>query len=66
MAKSKKPKVIEGVRQPELRAVQLVAINLIDGNTGLGMLSVDGRVFTYNGTGWVRLSMLEVTDDTQV
>lgn len=66
MAKAKKAKVVDGVPQTHLVATQIVGILLADGNTGLAMLSNAGNVFTYNGKGWVRLSMLEDTDDPKV
>lgn len=51
---------------PGIKLAQLIALNMIDGNTGIAGLGVDGYVYTYTGTGWVRLSMLEVKNDFPV
>jgi hypothetical protein len=61
-----KIKLVDGVKQPALRMVQVIPINLIDGNTGLAGLTADGTVFTYTGTGWVKLNMVEVENDNKV
>jgi hypothetical protein len=49
-----------------LRMVQVIPINMIDGNTGLAGLTTEGQVYTYTGTGWVKLNMVEVQDDNKV
>jgi hypothetical protein len=65
VAKAKKePRLVMSV--PVLRMVQLVPINMIDGNTGLAGLTTEGQVYTYTGTGWVKLNMVEVENDNKV
>jgi hypothetical protein len=63
---AKKLKVVQGVAPSRLIAKQVIPIQMIDGQTGLAMVSEGGIVYTYTGTGWVKLSMVEVADDTKV
>lgn len=53
-----KPRVVT----KELSALQVTPIQLPDGQLGLVMVSSEGGVYTYEGTGWRKLPMGEVDD----
>ena len=64
MAKLRVVKKDESPTPSRLVATQIVAIQGLDGQTGLVMLDISGNVYTYLGSGWARLNMVEVPHDT--